>query len=133
MEEQHKAFLIGGGDDESAIFTLLDDGDEYRLRCEYRNETIESAASDYFEALCIVCRRMAEDGLIPFCYGASLNVRPSGMSRSMGGGLKAYKLVQGEQATGSLIEIFSEGPDVIPASVEAQEQFFQDWLASLRS
>ncbi len=52
----------------------------------------------------------------------------------MGRGLKAYKFQMGTQATGAdLVDIFAEGPDVIPASVELQEQHFKDWIASLRS
>jgi hypothetical protein len=77
---------------------------------------------------------LAEDVLIPFCYGASLNVYPSGMARDMGQGLKAYKLAMGRHAKREgLVEIFAEGPDVIPASVALQEQFWRDWLASPRS
>jgi hypothetical protein len=30
----------------------------------------------------------------------------------------------------NLVEIFAEGPDVNPASVSAQEEFYRDWLAS---
>jgi hypothetical protein len=132
MQDQHKIFLIGGGDDETAIFTLLDGGDDCRLRCEYRGEKIESLAADFFQALCDIRVRLADDRLIPFCYGASVNVFPSGMARSMGQGLKAYKLTIGRQAKMSdLVEIFSEGPDIIPAYVEPQAQFFQDWLAAL--
>jgi len=68
---------------------------------------------------------LAKDRLIPFCYGASLHVYPSGMARDMGGGLKAYKLVVGRHAKiDDLVEIFAKGLDVIPASVAAQEQFF---------
>ena len=77
---------------------------------------------------------LARDRLIPFCYGASSNVYPSGMARDMGRGLKAYKLVEGRHARmDDLVEIFTEGPDVIPASVDAQEQFYRDWLAAPRS
>ena len=133
MSEQYRVFLIGGDDDEEALFTLLDDGDDCRLRCEYRDKTIESAATDFFQALCDVRMRLAQDSLIPFCYGASLNVYPSGMARDMGQGLKAYKLTMGNHARmADLVGIFAEGPDIIPASVEIQEQFFRDWLASPR-
>ncbi|WP_338699747.1 MULTISPECIES: hypothetical protein [unclassified Bradyrhizobium] len=134
MDEQHRTQLIGGHNDESALFTLFEEGDDCRLRCEYRDKTVERTAADFFQALCDVRCLLAEDGLIPFCYGASLNVYPSGMARDMGAGLKAYKLVVGRHAKMSdLVEIFASGPGVIPASVAAQEQFFRDWLASPRS
>jgi hypothetical protein len=132
MDEQHAVFLIGGADDEQAVFTLSEKGDLCRLKCEYRNKAVECSAPDFFQALCDVREHLASDGLIPFCYGASLNVYPSGMARSMGYALKAYRLAQGKQArTIDLVEIFAEGPDVIPASVGAQQQFFDEWLASL--
>ena len=134
MDEQHRVYLVGGNDDETAIFTLLDEGDHCRLRCEYRDEAVESTAIDFFQALCDVRGLLAKDGLIPFCYGASLDVYPSGMARDMGRGLKAYKLTVGPHAkTVDLVEIFADGLDVIPASVAVQEQFYRDWLASPRS
>jgi hypothetical protein len=134
MDEQHRVYLVGGNDDETAIFKLFDEGNHCRLRCEYRDKAVESTATDFFGALCDVRGLLAEDGLIPFCYGASLDVYPSGMARDMGRGLKAYKLAVGRHAkTDDLVEIFAEGLDVIPASVAAQQQFYRDWLASPRS
>ena len=72
---------------------LFDESDHARahcrLRCEYRDKVIESSATDFFQALCDVRSLLAKDGLIPLCYGASLNVYPSGMARDMGqGGLQ---------------------------------------------
>src|ERR1700751_5251592 len=134
VDETYRVFLIGGEDDEEAAFALFHAGENCRLHCQYRHKIIESAATDFFQALCDIRGRLAGDRLIPFCYGASLNVYPSGMARDMGGGLKAYKLTEGKPARMvDLVEIFAEGPDIIPASVHAKEQFFRDWLASLRS
>ena len=133
MSEAIKIHLIGGGEDEEAVFTLIEEGDACRLRCEYRGKSIESVRSDYFQALCDIRERMAEDRLIPFCYGASLNVFPSGMARDMGQGLKAYRLTPGKHAKMSdLVEIFAAGSDIIPAFVEPQEQFFRDWISTPR-
>lgn len=133
MDERHRIFLIGGTDDEVAEFTLIEQEDDCELRCEYRGKAISRTASDFFQALSDVRHDLAREGLIPFCYGASLNVYPSGMARQMGAGLKAYRLTMGQQARmADLVEIFSTGPDVIPAHVEAQEAFFQDWIGSLR-
>lgn len=134
MDERHTVSLIGGNDGETAIFTLSEEKDDCLLRCEYRDRAVESAATDFFQALCDVRSLLAKDGLIPFCYGASLNVYPSGMARDMGQGLKAYKLIVGRHARmDDLVEIFAEGPDVVPSLVAAQEQFYRDWLASPRS
>ncbi len=133
MEEQYVVSLIGGSSHETAIFTLFEENDDCRLRCEYRDKVVERTWTDFFNALGDVRGLLANDGLIPFCYGASLHVRPSGMGRDMSKGLRAYKLALGRRPSiDDLVDIFAEGPDVVPASVSAQEQFFRDWLASLR-
>jgi len=52
----------------------------------------------------------------------------------MGGGLKAYKLTLGQPAkTADLVHIFAEGADVIPAPVDLQQEYFQDWLDSVKA
>lgn len=133
MTSEFLIYLIGGEDDEAATITFDESEERCRLSCAYRGKVIESMADDYFDALCDIRRRMWAEGLIPFCYGASLNVYPSGMSRSMGGGLKAYRLTKGRQALmADLVGVFSEGPDIIPASVELQQEFFEEWLRSLQ-
>jgi hypothetical protein len=51
----------------------------------------------------------------------------------MGRGVKAYRFRIGQQATAAdLVDIFAEGPDVIPASVDNQRQHYREWVASLR-
>ena len=133
MDDQYTVFLIGGDDNERAVFSLRDEGYDCHLRCEYRDNVIERSATDYFQALCDVRARLADEGLIPFCYGSSLNIYPSGMARDMGQGLKAYKLTLGEQVKmADLVDIFAEGPGVVPSSVERQERFYREWITALR-
>ncbi|MBN8845535.1 MAG: hypothetical protein J0H88_20030 [Sphingomonadales bacterium] len=130
--EQHPLFVIGGEDDEQILIALNRDADSCRLTCTVRSETHHAEASDYFSALQKIRKQALEPkGLIPFCYGASLKVWPSAMARDMGRGLKAYKIETGTPAT-ELVGIFDEGPDIIPASVEKQEEFSRDWFESLR-
>ena len=130
--EGHNIYLIGGEDDEAAEFIQSEKEDRCSLVCTYRGKRIEASADDFFEALCALRRQLQTDGLIPFCYGASLNVFPSAMSRQMSSGLSAYRLTLGKQALrADLVQIFAQGHDVIPASVEHQQQFFDDWLKSL--
>ena len=133
MDEQHEITLIGGEDGDKALFTTHEDGELAGLTCSYCGRTIQAEASDFFDALCQVRRRLAFERLVPFCYGASLNVYPSRMARDMGQGLKAYRLTKGQAGRmNDLVGIFEAGPDVRPASVEAQEAFWREWLASLR-
>jgi len=122
--ERYELRLSGGAVHETVVFMLFEDNDRCLLRCEYRNRTIENTATDFFQALCDLRDVLAKDGLTPICYGAS----------DMGLGLKAYKLAKGRHAKmEDLVEIFAEGPDIVLASVDAQEQFFRDWLVTPRS
>ncbi|MET4172984.1 hypothetical protein AB7645_39490 [Bradyrhizobium sp. 956_D2_N1_5] len=134
MDEQHNIALIGGSNDERAVITEYEiDPVVCKLTCTYRGKMIEAEAPDFFEALCLIRRQLEREGLIPFCYGASLNVYPSAMARDMGAGLKAYRMKKGVHARmADLVEIFDTGPDVTPASVDAQEEFFREWLAAPR-
>jgi hypothetical protein len=130
---QHQISLVGGSDDEIAIFTEEEANGLCRLVCEYRGKRVSAEAHDYFEALSNVRLELEEEGLIPFCYGASLDVFPSRMAREMGRGKAAYKMEMGKPAgRDSLVRIFAHGPDVIPSPVARQKEYLNDWLASLR-
>jgi hypothetical protein len=99
----------------------------------YGEKAMEEAPSDYFKALCQARLRLEKEGLNLFCYGASLDVRPSGMSRDKGSGLKAYRMKIGRKPVISdLVGIFEVGPDVSPATVAEQEEYFEKWLRSER-
>ena len=129
---EHVIFLIGGEDEESGMLTSSDASDRCSLSFSFRGRSVEASASDFFEAFCQIRLQLEAEALIPFCYGASLNVYPSGMSRQMSNGMSAYRLVHGTQATkNSLVHIFEQGHDVIPASVANQLAFFKAWVASL--
>jgi hypothetical protein len=134
MTETFSVRLVGGSDGERATFEINDAGNRCLLICRYRDTTISSEAADFFDALASIRRQLQLEGLIPYCYGASLNVFPSAMARDMGQGLRAYKMTRGKHAKmADLVDIFDEGADVVPADVDAQEQFFRDWLGSPRS
>ncbi|MEH2555155.1 hypothetical protein V1286_002684 [Bradyrhizobium algeriense] len=134
MTETVSVRLVGGSDGERATFEVSDEENRCLLTCRYRDKTISSEAADFFDALVSIRRQLQHDGLIPYCYGASLNVFPSTMARDMGRGLKAYKLAPGKHSNrADLVGIFDEGTDVVPADVDAQEQFFRDWIESPRS
>lgn len=128
---QRDIFLIGGEEDEQARLVDEEVGGRCRIVCTLRGATTSVEADDFFGALQALRVEALEPlGLIPFCYGASLNVWPSGMARDMGRGLKAYRTHMGEPAR-DLVPIFGEGPDVIPATVERQTEYHRDWAQSL--
>jgi hypothetical protein len=107
--------------------------DRVKLELRFNGRTLESSEDDFFSALNSIRKDLEKEGLIPEVYGASLHVYPSPMSRSMGAGEKAYKLTVGKQAlTKDIVSIFETGPDVVPATLEQQERFYREWLASLK-
>jgi hypothetical protein len=125
----HRLFLIGGAENESGLLTEIHGKDSCRLAFAFRGRTIEAESSDFFETFCQIRLYLEPDGLIPFCYGASLNVYPSGMARDMGLGRGAYKLTMGKLANRhDLVQVFSDGPDIIPVSVKIQREFYNEWL-----
>ena len=134
MSEQHQIFLIGGAEDEAGVISMEPENDRCHIGFSYRGRCVEAAAADYFEAFCQVRLELEREELIPYCYGASLNVYPSGMGRDMGAGLKAYKMTVGYYTRiQDLVDIFASGPDVIPASVLSQREFFEEWLKTPKS
>jgi hypothetical protein len=131
MATEHSIRLLSGGLEESATLVLSNKGQECHLMLRYRNKHVEAKASDYFKAFGMVRQELEKEGLQPICYGASLNVWPSGMGRDMGAGLTAYRLTMGKHARREdLVDIFEYGPDVVPATVAQQKEFWEAWLKS---
>lgn len=127
----HTIHLIGGKDDEVATLTTEPRDGLCLITFRYRDRIIEASATDYFEAFAQIRLQLEPERLIPFCYGASLNVFPSGMARDMGSGLSAYRLTIGRRASrDDLVRIFDSGHDVIPSSVANQKQHYDDWIQS---
>ena len=101
------------------------------LTLSFDNTVLRGSAFDFFEALCQIREQLVALKLAPLCYGASLNVYPSGMMRDMGMGLSAYKQTIGEKATReSAVRIFDTGPDIEPSTVADQKAFHENWRKS---
>jgi hypothetical protein len=101
------------------------------LSCE--NFEINGEDIDFFDAFCHVRQELEQRGFLPFCYGASRNVYPSGRCRDWFGGLLAYKMTMGQVALlEDLVGIFNMGDDVDPATVKEQEEYHRAWLSSLK-
>jgi hypothetical protein len=131
---EYKVRLVGGAEDEVATILTTDGARFFHISFHYRGRVIEAEATDYFKAFCHVRLQLEAEKLIPFCYGASRNVYPSGMCRDMGRGLKAYRVTHGKQTTmQDLVDIFNQGPDVVPAYVAEQRRYWEAWLESVRS
>ena len=135
MTRQFQVYVIGGGaeTDEQVTFELAEAGDLCQLTCSYRGKVLKSEGADYFEALCLIREQLAEDRLVPFCYGASINVHPLESAKSEYKGLVAYRLRRGHKVKAQdAVEIFAEGPDVIPTPVDIQKHFLKDWRGSIQ-
>lgn len=124
----------GTSDDAELLLWEEDPMDIDKVRISIRFVGMETTRSDrdFFAAMCLIRRELESNNLLLKCYGAGKNVFPSPMSRSMGYGSKAYKLYPGRPATQEdLVSIFDTGPDVLPASVDDQENYYKGWLESL--
>ena len=111
----------------------LENGEaQCKLELSFAGRRISGRGRDFFEALLEVRRTLEPEATFLLVYGASRNVWPSGMARSMGAGLKAYRMTMGNQALlKDLVGIFESGPDVEPATIAEQERYRDEWFASL--
>jgi hypothetical protein len=90
-------------------------------------------ATDLFRAFRDMREDLERKGVQLLCAGARPDVTPSAMSRSMGGGRKAYVVRQGKQASmADLVDIFDYAELAIVGSVEQQRDYFETWARSLR-
>jgi hypothetical protein len=93
----------------------------------------EFVGPDLFEALCLLRHALEKIGAQALCAGARKDVYPSGMSRGMSGGRKAYVTKIGAPALrDDIVNIFDyAGPELV-GSVEEQKAFHQEWAAYFR-
>ncbi len=112
-----------------ATVILKREDEDCHLTLSYLNKSLSSISTDFYDALIEIRKTLEQDNIFPHCYGASRNVFPSGMSRDMGNGLKAYKTEIGKQALRKdLVEIFDVGDDIIHSTIEEQKTFHIEWV-----
>ena len=76
---------------------------------------------------------LEHDGIQILCNGAARNVYPSPMMLNMGEGRSAYKVTLGHQALmKDVVDIFDYDESLICCSVEEQNQYYSNWVTSLR-
>ena len=113
--------VLVGGKEKYRI--LLDRGAE---------ERIAESEVDFFEALKQLRLDLEKTGALLCCFGGTENVYPSGMQRSMGPAVLAYKMRIGSPALRQdIVSIFEADETVVPSTVEQQERFHRRWIASL--
>jgi len=108
-------------DDESIELILSGDG-----------ISLQVSSDNAFDALTLLREEASKIPITLKCYGSALDVYPSGMSRSMGIGDKAYKLTMGKQSLLSdIVDIFESEDDLQIVSPSEQSEFYQKWINSL--
>ena len=91
------------------------------VRVTLAGQSDEKTAFDFYKAFQDARAVFEAEGCRFLCYGASLNVWPSGMARDMGIGLKAYRLHKDRNTSlDDLVPIFESGEDITPSTVEEQ-------------
>ncbi|MGJ4942846.1 hypothetical protein ACQR1W_19880 [Bradyrhizobium sp. HKCCYLS1011] len=106
----------------------------YRITLEQGAEIkIAESQVDFFDALIKLRLDLEKTGTLLCCFGASENVYPSGMQRSMGPAVLAYKMRLGSPTSRQdIVNIFESDETVVPATVEQQEGFHRRWGDSLQ-
>ncbi len=134
MEEYTISIVCSDGSERPGVFQFDDDADDCTLSLTFDDREYSATDEDYFEALCRIREQMEDVGLRPKCYGAHVAAYPSGMSRSMGYGLKIYRLTLGQRGCmDDLVHIFDVDDDIVPATVADQQAYFERWSRSLTS
>lgn len=114
----HRAIVVE--DDESGLFSI--DG-------RVIDPALYATSHSAFTALQEFRRLLRSRGLDVRCYGAMPNVYPSPMMRS---GTRAYRLEMGKPATMNMVVDIFDYVDVhSDSSVDQQDGFYKEWLASL--
>ena len=136
MPSTHSITLSKSGQPMQAVLTQSEVRYEgSRPVCElalaFCEHTYSASGTDYFEALIALRQQLEPTGVLFHINGASRNVWPSGMSRSMSLGLKAYRMRMGKQALlQHIVNTLDVDSDIEPVTVSEQEKFRNVWLAS---
>ena len=117
--------------------TLQNEADENEdlvaVKIKLAEKTYEARAESYFETLQNLRKELERDGIQILCNGAARNVYPSPMTLAMGYGRKASKMTWGKQALRKdLVDIFGYDESLVCCGVEEQNQYYMDWIQSLR-
>jgi len=93
----------------------------------------EFSNGDVFDTFILLRTTLEEIEIKLLCGGSRPDVFPSGMSREMSGGRKAYITKLGKPALkADLVDIFDHTDIQLIGSVSEQQAFHNKWIASLR-
>jgi hypothetical protein len=133
------AIILAGGSRVPATITADEaraNGKEiYRISFQQGADLkVADSEIDFFEALTQLRQELEKAGALLCCFGASEDVYPSGMQRSMGPAMLAYKMRMGfPSARQDIVNIFEADETVNPSTVAQQRRYHRAWADSLKA
>ena len=123
--------INNGKIDKNKLF-LSEIEDEINLKIEIERTIYFSKSDNIFDSVVELRKKLELNNIYLLCNASVINVYPSGMQKEFGG-TKAYKLQMGKQATLSdVVDIFDYDGELKIVSVKEQEEFYENWIESLR-
>ena len=124
--------IINNGKIEKNKLFLSEIEDEINLKIEIERTIYFSKSDNIFDSVVELRKKLELNNIYLLCNASAINVYPSGMQKEFGG-TKAYKLQMGKQALLiDVVDIFDYDSELKIGSVKEQEEFFENWIESLR-
>lgn len=124
--------IINNGKIEKNKLFLSEIEDEINLKIEIKRTIYFSKSDNIFDSVVELRKKLELNNIYLLCNASVINVYSSGMQKEFGG-TKAYKLQMGKQATlNDVVDIFDYDNGLKIGSVKEQEEFYENWIESLR-
>ena len=124
--------IINNGKIEKNKLFLSEIEDEINLKIEIERTIYFSKSDNIFDSIVELRKKLELNNIYLLCNASAINVYPSGMQKEFGG-TKAYKLQMGKQAILiDVVDIFDYDSELKIGSVKEQEEFYENWIESLR-
>ena len=124
--------IINNGKIEKNKLFLSEIEDEINLKIEIERVIYFSKSDNIFDSVVELRKKLELKNIYLLCNASVINVYPSGMQKEFGG-TKAYKLQMGKQAILiDVVDIFDYDSELKIDSVKEQEEFYENWIESLR-
>ena len=124
--------IINNGKIEKNKLFLSEIEDEINLKIEIERTIYFSKSDNIFDSIVELRKKLELKNIYLLCNASVINVYPSGMQKEFGG-TKAYKLQMGKQAILiDVVDIFDYDSELKIGSVKEQEEFYENWIESLR-
>lgn len=124
--------IINNGKIEKNKLFLSEIENEINLKIEIETTIYFSKSDNIFDSVVELRKKLELNNIYLLCNASAINVYPSGMQKEFGG-TKAYKLQMGKQAIlKDVVDIFDYDNGLKIGSVKEQEEFYGNWIESLR-